>query len=98
MDGRPELFALIAALASTHGATQVTLFGSRARKTNSVRSDIDLAIYGMPRAARSAFRFALEELPTLLMFDVVDIEDDSSAELLHEIERDGVTIYVYNEN
>ncbi len=77
--------------AKQYGVEKVILFGSRARGTNSERSDIDLAVKG---GNADEFRFAMDELVrTLLMFDVVDLSDDPSGELLSEIERDGVVIY-----
>lgn len=77
--------------AKQYGIEKVILFGSRARGTNSERSDIDLAVKG---GKVDEFRFAMDELIcTLLMFDVVDLSDNPSEELLSEIERDGVVIY-----
>ncbi len=77
--------------AKRYGVEKVILFGSRARGTNSERSDIDLAVKG---GNVDEFRFAMDELvSTLLMFDVVDLSGDPSRELLSEIERDGVVIY-----
>lgn len=77
--------------AKRYGVEKVILFGSRARGTNSERSDIDLAVKG---GNVDEFRFAMDELVrTLLMFDVADLSDNPSRELLSEIERDGVVIY-----
>ncbi len=77
--------------AERYGVEKVILFGSRARGTNSERSDIDLAVKG---GNVDEFRFAMDELVrTLLMFDVADLSDDPSEELLSEIKRDGVVIY-----
>lgn len=70
---------------------KVVLFGSRARGTNSERSDVDLAVSG-----GSAFDFYedLEEYAhTLLFFDVVNLDRNINAELQHEIERDGIVLY-----
>lgn len=70
---------------------KVVLFGSRARGTNLERSDVDLAVSG-----GSAFDFYedLEEYAhTLLFFDVVNLDRNINAELQHEIERDGITLY-----
>lgn len=77
--------------AEKHGVEKVILFGSRARGTNGERSDIDLAVTG---GDFSEFCFALDEqINTLLMFDVVDLDSCKSAELISEIERDGVVLY-----
>ena len=70
---------------------RVTLFGSRARCDNRERSDIDLAIQGGDTVAFAAS--ADEDIPTLLMFDVVDLDKPVQSELLEEIRKDGVVIY-----
>ena len=49
------LYQQLADLARDHGAERLVLFGSRARGDNRERSDIDLAVYGMPEAQRGAF-------------------------------------------
>ncbi len=78
-------------LAKKHGIRKVILFGSRARGDNRERSDIDIAVSG-----GNITEFALdteEEIETLLMFDVVDLDKYVQPELLAEIERDGVILY-----
>ena len=81
----------IAEYAEKYGIAKVILFGSRARGTNHKRSDIDIAVSG---GDFGEFCYAMdEEVHTLLMFDVVDLNSCRSAELISEIERDGITIY-----
>lgn len=81
----------IADYAKKYGVEKVILFGSRARGTNSERSDIDIAVKG---GNFREFSFAVDEqVNTLLMFDVVDLDCCTSKELISEIERDGVVIY-----
>lgn len=93
MDLSPDLQQQIAQLGSRYGAQKIVLFGSRARGDNHPRSDIDLAIYGMPTSQQAPFYFAVEEdLPTLLKFDLVHITQDTSPALLRNIEKDGVTL------
>ena len=70
---------------------RVILFGSRARGDNRERSDIDLAIQGGDTVAFAAN--VDEDIPTLLMFDVVDWDKPVQKELLEEIRKDGVVIY-----
>ena len=70
---------------------RVILFGSRSRGDNRERSDIDLAIQGGDTVAFAAS--ADEDIPTLLMFDVVDLDKPVQSELLEEIRTDGVVIY-----
>lgn len=81
----------IISLAKRHGVRKVLLFGSRARGTNSDRSDIDLAVSG---GNFSDFAFDVdEEVSTLLKFDVVNLDTKLAPEFRAEIERDGVALY-----
>lgn len=88
-----QLYSQLAALAAQYGARRLVLFGSRARGDARERSDIDLAVYGMPEKNRGAFWMAAEELPTLLKFDIVHILPGMDSKFLHNIEKDGVTLY-----
>lgn len=81
----------IVALARRCGLKQAILFGSRARGDNRERSDIDLAISGGNTAEFIAS--ADDEISTLLMFDIVNLDKPVQTELLAEIRRDGVTLY-----
>lgn len=83
----------LAELARRYGASRLVLFGSRARGDHHERSDIDLAVYGMPQANRSAFWLEAEELPTLLKLDIVHILPGMDPDFLRNIEKDGVTLY-----
>ena len=79
------------ALAKQYDIQKVILFGSRARGDNWERSDIDLAVCG-----GNVTRFSLdvdEVIPTLLMFDVVDLDEPVQPELRAAIQREGVVIY-----
>lgn len=88
-----KLYALIAALGEKYQADRITLFGSRARGDHKERSDIDLAIYGIPEDNQARFWSDVDDLPTLLQFDLVHVTEDTDAELVKNIEKDGVTIY-----
>ena len=69
----------------------VILFGSRARGTNTSRSDIDLAVRG---GDFDRFYWNIKDnTHSLLMFDVVDLDHGVSDELASEIRRDGVGLY-----
>ena len=71
--------------------TKVVLFGSRARGSNTERSDVDIAVYG---GDFDEFYWDIKEnVHSLLMFDVIDMDSVISEELKKEIERDGVVIY-----
>lgn len=91
VDLRNDIVESIREIARRDGVRRVVLFGSRARGDNRERSDIDLAVAGGNVAA-----FALdvdEETPTLLMYDVVDLDGPVQPELLEEIAKDGVVLY-----
>ena len=81
----------ISSIARKHSVTKVILFGSRARGTNTERSDIDIAVYG---GDFDSFYWDIKEnIHSLLMFDVINADDSISEELKKEIKKDGVVIY-----
>lgn len=65
----------------------------RARGDNWERSDVDLAISGGNRTMFSLDVDEIENVPTLLMFDVVDLDSECNKDLLASIRRDGVVLY-----
>ena len=77
--------------AKKYSVTKIILFGSRARGTNTERSDIDIAVYGGD--FEHFYWDVKENMLSLLMFDVVRADVKISDELKQEIERDGVIIY-----
>lgn len=81
----------LSSFAQTHSITKIILFGSRARGTNTERSDIDIAVYGGD--FDSFYWDVKEKIHSLLMFDIVQADAAISDELKQEIGRDGVTIY-----
>ncbi len=81
----------IISIAKKNGIKKVILFGSRARGTNTERSDIDLAVSG--DNFDSFYWDIKESLHTLLMCDVVNIDSGISDELNFELKKDGVIIY-----
>ena len=88
-----ELYAKLAGLAARYGAQRLVLYGSRARGDFQPRSDIDLAVYGMPEKQRGGFAMEAEELPTLLKLDIVHISSNMEPAFLKNIEKDGVVLY-----
>lgn len=88
-----ELYARLADLAARYGAQRLVLYGSRARGDFQPRSDIDLAVYGMPEKQRGGFAMEAEELPTLLKLDIVHISPNMDPAFLENIEKDGVVLY-----
>lgn len=88
-----EIYQQIINIAKKYNVSKVVLFGSRARKTNMPKSDIDLAIYGCVDFDELCFDLE-ENVETLLEFDIIDMENiNSSSELIQEIQRDGVVLY-----
>ena len=93
MNLREEIKKNIIALAKKFDLDKVILFGSRARGDNQERSDIDLAITGELADCIEFSLAADEDIPTLLEFDFVIIDENLSAELHEAIEKDGVILY-----
>ena len=79
-----DLKPALAQLAKDCGARKLVLFGSRARGDNRPRSDIELAVFGMPEEQQTRFWCGMDDLPTLLKYDVVFVDDYTSPELLAE--------------
>lgn len=78
-------------LAKKYDIQKIILFGSRARCDNKPTSDIDLAVSG---GNVSRFRCDVDdETETLLMFDIVNLDEPVQQELLKSIEREGIVIY-----
>nr|WP_288556361.1 nucleotidyltransferase domain-containing protein [uncultured Mediterraneibacter sp.] len=81
----------LSSFAQKYSVTKIILFGSRARGSNTERSDIDIAVYG---GDFDHFYWDVKEKThSLLMFDIVQADTTISDELKQEIEKDGVTIY-----
>lgn len=91
MNSPQAVITSISDLARQCNLGKVILFGSRARGTNREHSDIDLAIQGGDTVTFAAS--VDEDIPTLLFFDVVDMDKPVQPELLGEIRKDGVVIY-----
>lgn len=81
----------LALFAQKYSVTKIVLFGSRARGTNTERSDIDIAVFGGD--FEQFYWDVKENVHSLLIFDIVQADATISDELKQEIERDGVTIY-----
>ena len=81
----------ISRFAEKHGIRRVLLFGSRARGTQTERSDIDLAVCG---GDFDGFYWDIKEnAHSLLMIDIVDLDAGVSEGLKRELERDRVILY-----
>ena len=81
----------ISEIAKKNNVDKVVLFGSRARGDFYRASDIDLAAHG---GNINRFRVDLEEdVPTLLTFDVVDLDGNPSRSILDTIDKEGRVLY-----
>lgn len=81
----------ISEIAKKNDIDKVVLFGSRARGDYYRASDIDLAVCG---GDINRFRLDLEEdVPTLLTFDVVDMDSNPSRRILDTIDKEGRVLY-----
>ena len=81
----------IFSFARKYSINKIVLFGSRARGTNTERSDIDIAVYGGD--FDNFYWDVKEKTNSLLMFDIVQADSSVSNELKKEIQKDGVVIY-----
>lgn len=87
-----SVYREIGEFAKRHGARRVLLFGSRARGTNQPKSDIDLAVEGCSDF-NALYDDLQENLWSLLMLDIVNLDAPVSDELRQEIARDGKVLY-----
>ncbi|MCI8332651.1 MAG: toxin-antitoxin system, antitoxin component [Clostridiales bacterium] len=87
-----EIYIQIADLGRRYKAAKIVLFGSRARGDHHDRSDIDIAVYGMPKENQVPFSDEINQLPTLLAFDIVFITSKTSPALLNNINKDGIIL------
>ena len=81
----------LSSFAKESSVIKIILCGSRARGTNTERSDIDIAVYGGD--FDNFYWDVKEKIHSLLMFDIVQADGSISDELKQEIEKDGVVIY-----
>lgn len=87
-----KLYKQISELGNRHGAKKIILFGSRARGDHRERSDIDIAVYGMPQSNQLYFKEDIGALPTLLDFDIVFVNEKTDENLINNINKDGIII------
>ena len=91
-DKEKAIFAQVIEYGKQYNAKKIVLFGSRARRDHTEKSDIDLAVYGC--ADFDNFYYDIQEkVWTLLEFDIIDMDGKVSEALRQEIDRDGVALY-----
>lgn len=86
-----RVFRELLSYAQKHSVEKIILFGSRARGTNTERSDIDIVVYG--GEFDDFYWDVKEKIHSLLMFDIIQGDTLLSEELKDEIKKEGVTIY-----
>ena len=86
-----EVIGKVVELCQKYDADQSILFGSRAKGTALERSDIDIAVSGVTQF--SALQEEIENLPTLFIVDVVDMDTCTNPLLLEDIRKYGKKIY-----
>ena len=94
-----DLKQIIASIKDFPEIDAVVLFGSRAKGTHKIASDVDLAIKGRSITYETVVRLAdrlNEEKPLPYYFDVLHYESISEPSLLEHIDRVGVVIYAKN--
>ena len=92
LDSEPDL---IRSVLRRHPQVQAAiLFGSRAKGTHTIRSDVDLALDGnLALLDAEAIAAELEELPLPYRFDVHALRQIAFTPLREHIERVGILIH-----
>lgn len=74
---------------------KVVIFGSRARNTHKIGSDVDLAIWQEPGSnVLAKIKADFEESSLPYFFDVLDYQTINNEKLKQEIDRDGKVFYI----
>ena len=87
--------AIIAAIAANDRVERAVLFGSRATGTNTVSSDVDIALFGDRLTLTDQARLAatLEELPIPQSVDLLVYDSIQSPSLREHIRKQGIECY-----
>lgn len=86
-----EVIEKAAALCRKYSAKEIILFGSRAKGTETERSDIDIAVSGVQDFEQ--LEEEIDALPTLYTVDLVNIDTCGNQLLKEDIEKYGRKIY-----
>ena len=88
--------AIIAAIAANNRVERAVLFGSRATGTNTVSSDVDIALFGDGLRLTDQARLAavLDEIPMAQSVDLLLYDSTLDRTLREQIRRQGVEFYV----
>ena len=82
-----EVIEKAAALCRKYSAKEIILFGSRAKGTETERSDIDIAVSGVQDFGQ--LEEEIDALPTLYTVDLVNIDTCGNQLLKEDIEKYG---------
>lgn len=82
-----EILQSVEALCTDFHAKEVLLFGSRAKGTETAQSDFDIAVSGVVRF--DALKEAIDTIPTLYSFDVINMDTCKNELLLEDIRTYG---------
>ena len=87
--------AIIAAIAANDRVERAVLFGSRATGTNTVSSDVDIALFGdrLTLTDQARLAAALDEIPMAQEIDIVLYDSIRDHALREQVRRDGVEWY-----
>lgn len=90
----PAQIATIRRVCRRPEVERVTLYGSRARGTHRIGSDIDLAIHGsaVTRRTIAALLSAFDDSPLPYFVDVVHYDTIANHDFRRNIDRDGIDI------
>ncbi len=87
--------AIIAVIAANDRVERAVLFGSRATATNTVTSDVDIALFGdrLTLTDQAHLSVALEEIPMAQTVDLLLYDSIRDRALREHIRNDGVEWY-----
>lgn len=82
-----EILQSITSICAAFHPKEVLLFGSRAKGTATARSDFDIAVSGV--TSFEALKEAIDSIPTLYSFDVINLDTCKNDLLLEDIRTYG---------
>ena len=82
-----EILQAVKTICESFHAREAILFGSRAKGTATERSDFDIAVSGV--ASFEVLAEAIDAIPTLYSFDVVNMDTCRNELLLEDIRKYG---------
>lgn len=82
-----EILQSVTSTCAAFHPKEVLLFGSRAKGCATARSDFDIAVSGV--ASFDALKEAIDSIPTLYSFDVINLDTCKNELLLEDIRTYG---------